>query len=103
MPKYSYSITEWHYRPVAKKSYVCPRELCEKTAEKKAKQEESEETAKVGKTEKTKETEKKQKRNKKERKADKDSKDNKERKDNKDRRIAPQKRRAEWRKLCLKM
>ena len=61
MPKYSYSITEWHYRPVAKKSYVCPRELCEKTTEKKAKQEESEETAKAGKTEKTKETEKRAK------------------------------------------
>lgn len=37
------------------------RELCEKTAEKKAKTEESEETAKAGKTEKTKETEKRAK------------------------------------------
>ena len=37
------------------------RELCEKTAEKKAKTEEREETEKAGKTEKTKETEKRAK------------------------------------------
>ena len=37
------------------------RELCEKTAEKKAKTEDREETEKAGKTEKTKETEKRAK------------------------------------------